>query len=472
MSGHKRTTVSLGDMTFERIQSLEDRLMTVEKDYDRILKRVRANQATELNEIYSKFHQDEQVFQQNVFHTISDQSLSIENNLFEVQNILNTTLDGQAELFHQQLCNLESGMVENTSEMISNFGNQIIRAIDVYISERDSEIENLRQEFLSKGETKQAISIEAVQSANDLFDYVTNNYPVDRYCPIEIKDIYDEIVQSKKNIEEGFFDAGLMSAQNSFRDLEKIRMFVKEKELTRQYHLALVRKAFHELREIAGSYQTINAIGLDQEDLGIDIDVSFWSGDRYRQAVKKINSLIYKIENFGESLVEVDLRKIYDENLPLLKDELLQSIYWARRNVLASQIRYNIATWVVHALGEQGFVLTSGSYAESDQRCFYQVHLRHIDGSEVIVEVKEIENEMSASQLELESLDADIRSEHELRQRAYEVARSLRQYGLQVGKNFKREEDLSYLLPQSDPDIQKNSSNHSIMEQKVDYGRN
>jgi len=472
MSGHKRTTVSLGDMDFERIQGLEERLKTVEKDYDRILKKVRDNQATELNGIYSKFQQDEREFQQNIFQTLSYNSESIENNLIELQNNFNTAQDYQVELFHQQLCNLESGMVENTSELINNFGSQIIQTIDLYISERDSEIENLRQEFLSNGESKLAISIDAVTSADNLFDYVLHNYPVDRYFPSEMKEIFEEIAQSKKNVEVGFYDAGLMAAQQSFRKLEKIRIIVKEKEMTRQYHLALVRDAFHELREIARSNQTINAIGLDQEDLGIDIDVSFWSGNRYRQVIKEINFFIPRIDNYGESLDEVDLRKILTEHLPNLKEKLQQSIYWARRNVLASQIRYNIASRVVQALGEQGFILTSGSYARSDQRGLYQVHLSHIDGSEVIVDVKEIEDEMSASQLDLESLDANVRSEHELRQRAYEVARSLRQYGLQVGRNFKREGNLSYPLPQSEFVNHQNTSDRSVLEQKVAYGRN
>jgi hypothetical protein len=472
MSGHKRTTVSLGDMDFEKIQGLEDRLKTVEKDYDRILKKVRENQSTELKEIYSKFHQDEQEFQQNIFQSISYNSVSVENNLIELQNNITTTQENQVALFHQQLCNLESGMVENTSEMIFDFGNQIIQAIDSYISERDSEIENLRLEFLSNGETKQAISIDAVHSANNLFDYVSNNYPVDRYFSSEMEEVFDEIAQSQKNVEDGFYDAGLLDAQHSFRKLEKIRIFVKEKELIRQYHLALAREAYFELIEIARSNQTINAIGLDQEDLGIDIDVSFWSGNRYRKVMKEINSNINRLDNYGESLGEGDLRKILEVDLPRLKDQLQQSIYLARRNVLASQIRYNIASRVVQALGEQGFILTSGSYAESDQRCLYQVHLSHIDGSEVIVEVKEIEDEMSASQLELESLDANVRSEHELRQRAYEVARSLRQYGLRVGKNLKREDNLSYPIPLKESKANKNSSTKSVMEQKAAYGRN
>ncbi len=403
MSGHKRTTVSLGDLDFEQIKGLEERLKIVERDYDRILKKVRENQVTELNEIYSKFHQDEQEYKQIVNQTISDQSAFVENNLCDLQYNFNTSLDGQVELFNQQLINLESGMAENTSEMINHFGNQVVHAIDTYISDRESEIENLMQEFLSKGEMKQVISFEAVQTANDLFDYVSNNYPVDRYYPDEIKEIYDEIIQSKKNVEDGFYEAGLVAAQHSFRELEKIRMFVNKNEMTRQYHLVIAREGIHELKEIAKSYQTINAIGLDQEDLGIDIDVSFWSGDRYRQAIRKIGALINQIDNYGELFAEVELKKILEEHLPRLKDELEQSIYWARRNVLASQIRYNIASRVVQALGEQGFVLTSGSYAESDQRCLYQVQMRHIDGSEVIVEVKEIENEMSASQLELES---------------------------------------------------------------------
>jgi hypothetical protein len=85
------------------------------------------------------------------------------------------------------------------------------------------------------------------------------------------------------------------------------------------------------------------------------------------------------------------------------------------------------------------------------------------------VEVKEIEGEVGASQLDMENLDAKIRSEHELRQRAKEVAISLGNYGLQVGRNLQKSSSPHF--PQRAKIGDDYQSTARIQEQQEVYGR-
>jgi hypothetical protein len=464
--------VSFNDLSEDRLKGLDDRLKSVEKDYDRILQKVREHQVKELNDIYTEFHQEEREFQLGIVNTLFENREEQDNKLIEVQSGFISALDQQGMFLNQKLCDMETGIKADSVELIDGFGMRISEALESYMIEKDSEIKKIQSEIQSQGEMKRSIALDAYQSVCALFDYVSNHYPIEQYYPNALQELFHKIEQSNFDIERGLFEAGLIEAQNVSRELEKIRMSVKEKEFLRKSFLSATREKFNELYEIAKSCQLVNAIGINQEDLGIDIDVAFWSGNRYKQLLSKIRSTILQLEKNGVLFREDELKHLLDTELLKLKDELEQSVYWARRNVLSSQIRFNIASRVVQALGEQGFILSSGSYAESDQRCLYHVHLIHMDGSEVTVEVKEIENEISSSQLELESLDASVRTEHELRQRAYEVARSLQNYGLRVGKNRRHEETSTYPILTPNTGNYAAESKRSILEQKGSYGRN
>jgi hypothetical protein len=92
----------------------------------------------------------------------------------------------------------------------------------------------------------------------------------------------------------------------------------------------------------------------------------------------------------GENYSFEEISNLVSEKFVALEKQFTDSIYQARRNVLASQVRFNIAGSVIQALNEQGFQLNGGRYVESDQRDSYQALLKHIDGSEVVVQVSEL----------------------------------------------------------------------------------
>jgi hypothetical protein len=96
-------------------------------------------------------------------------------------------------------------------------------------------------------------------------------------------------------------------------------------------------------------------------------------------------------------------------------------------------VRINIADLVVQALEQQGFVLQESQYNNNDQRKAFSARVQNLEGSEVIIQVMPVPGDAGKNELQLHSLDKDMRTEHELRQRSLEISRTLNDYGLVVG---------------------------------------
>jgi hypothetical protein len=142
--------------------------------------------------------------------------------------------------------------------------------------------------------------------------------------------------------------------------------------------------------------------------------------------------LIQQLESDDGRFGLKDLKEILEQNLPALEQDCHEMICLARRQVLASQIRYNMASCIVEALGDQGFELLSSEYEDQDMRKSYQVALANLEGCQIVVRVSPANGSPGKNVVSIETQNYEQRSEHELRQRARELAHSLQNYGLSV----------------------------------------
>jgi hypothetical protein len=78
--------------------------------------------------------------------------------------------------------------------------------------------------------------------------------------------------------------------------------------------------------------------------------------------------------------------------------------------------------------------LSSSAYEEYDLRSGYGARLTNIEGNEVVVQVSPAGTEIGANELQIQSLDAEQKTEHELRRRWQEISQSLDGYGVHVGQ--------------------------------------
>ena len=114
--------------------------------------------------------------------------------------------------------------------------------------------------------------------------------------------------------------------------------------------------------------------------------------------------------------------------------KLEQIIFDARLKTINSQLRVNVADLVVQALQEQGFSLASSAYTDYDLRLGYGARLTNIEGNEVVVQVSPTGSGIGENELQIRSLDSEVKTEHELQRRWQEVSQSLAGYGMEVGR--------------------------------------
>jgi hypothetical protein len=462
MSGHKRTTVSLSELDLRRLEGVEERLKTVENDYQRIRERVKKSASREMQEDIDRMTQRQNAIQEALNHALSD----LYEDVFQADKHNMDLLIEHAHTIHNQISDLGNGIWDKTSEIVEHNLDEFKNFFERSLIDRDLQIERLHNEILQNRRESTFFVEKTLEGANIYLQELVRTLPIDRYFPNYLKDLQFDLQQAYGNFYNGFLETSLGEGQKLLKDLMKLRLDVERKEIRRLSLLTSVRKRLQEDILIYEHQDQVSAIGLDGEDLGFLINVPYWSGGHYSDGIRKLKVLLNQIEEIGDSLDEEELADFHNVRIRNVEELIKNSIQEARRNVLASQVRFNIADCVVKALENQGFVLSNGHYEDHDQRSAYQVDLKHIDGSEVTVHVSPIDGEIGRNVIDLETKQPELRTENELKQRAREVAVSLAQYGLQVGNN-KHNDKRSYLK------ITKPSANRkNIKERRVIYGRN
>jgi len=236
-----------------------------------------------------------------------------------------------------------------------------------------------------------------------------------------------------QNLNQGMLEAALLNAQQTYSRLSELRSELERKhsEWNVLYQSCLLTaRRFYAL--LANS-QKLPALDTDGNELPYQIDVDFWCGRKLSRLAEKTRNVILHLEKNQAILDASALNTLIQADFPALQEELDRLVVDARLAALNSQVRINIADLVVQALEQQGFVLQDAQYNSNDQRKAFSARVQNLEGSEVVIQVMPVPGDAGKNELQLLSLDKDLRTEHELRQRSQEISRTLNDYGLFVG---------------------------------------
>lgn len=469
MSGHKRTTVSLNELDLQRLLSVEQRLKNVEEDYSRIKERIKQSQEKELISFQSEIAQTHS----RIVTSLNDEYLHFEDEILQeidiVQRNLTQELIEQTQLLQEQIDVYRLDIWDQVVGLINENEEKFEKFLDQKYRDVISGIKEVQEDINSRKSNQQNVAYQTFLVAQEAFRKIIENFPFEKYFPGEQDYLISILQQAELNYQNGFFEACLVSSQTVLFTVEKLKRDIIHKVCHRNSLLSVAKKKINQLHNLCILQRYVNAIGIDGENLDVEIDVDYWSVGKYQKVLNRINSLMMFLDSQSELLDAQDIKELFEKDFIQIKDELEEAIYISRRNVLASQIRFNIASCVIKALEEQGYFIAKGEYDGKDQRCAYKVLLNHLDGSEVMVSITGLPNEIGSSILDLESYDAELRTEHELMQRAKEVAKSLSVYGLYVGKKHNltsgKESPMLYGITAEEPI-------HRVSEERLKYGRN
>ena len=170
---------------------------------------------------------------------------------------------------------------------------------------------------------------------------------------------------------------------------------------------------------------------------GVSLDVDYWSDGELAELREQADALARRAADQADPASLAELRAIIERNVPGLDERLTEIVGRAgARQAFASQVRVNLAEFVVETLEDTtGFVWADGqaTYAGNDPRHAFYSKLRHLDDSEIVVEVAPDENGESCV-LRIMSYDSGTPDEEERARRFHVITDRLAERGLQVGK--------------------------------------
>jgi hypothetical protein len=374
----------------------------------------------------------------------------------EIQDGLHADLQRDLDQLRREQGQLAGIFEENQKRIARTF--QDVHDRQIALSDNQSRIlhdlgsvTQYQQRFAQQEAVKVQLVQERLAEAATLSQFIIQTYDHDRFAPGQVQSCLREFGQAEQNLHDGFLDGAMVTAQTLYQQLSELRSHLQQDQAEWEMLVQSVRNRLSEIQTMAGAMVKISSMDLDGNDIGEKIDVDYWSSRKFSRLITMIHYLRERIEKDPAAFKTDELRWIQENQLPEIVKEMQDTCTLAAEEALNSQLRINIADLVIQALENQGFVLSKAQYEQNDQRRSFQANVVNLAGDEIIIGVEPNKSEKSSSHLHLFSLDADQRSEHELRHRAEEVVGSLARYGIETGEIKVLPEMISSSLNQHSP---------------------
>ncbi len=208
-----------------------------------------------------------------------------------------------------------------------------------------------------------------------------------------------------------------------------MRVRLEKEGLEKRQILTVIISELSNVREELENYRNIKPIDLHGNILDTYISVDEWTGNSLYQLETSLNQLIDDFRNNGIQQKLEDLKDFLDNQIPSIKDRLRKSVHQARLNALNAHLHYLIAHDVLLALIEQGYKPIDGCYEPDEIKDRYIAKAVDPLGNLVEIQVQTGSPEKIEHNLHILSTHSPNQSLHELRQRAKEIQRSLRNIG-------------------------------------------
>lgn len=428
MSGYKRATITITRDEYDRLNDAEHKLRDVAPMPQPVAERI--HEQTN-NAILGSVKQ------------IQERQSLYENMLVELDRSIGqiSTASSRELLAFQERTLAEAqqyagNLWEHVDRLIqaqNNYISTTIQQNQVRNQEEISQIAARVADQVDRVERQQENALEWLNTIRTMYGFLAQNYAWDFFQPGSRDDLSRQIIQAEQNYAAQLFEATISSAQQAYFKLFRVQITLEQQQ--NQWNLLFLAnwESLNQILAYAEENEYVQAYDLEGSPLPYTVNVDFWTGGKLSALTERMSALLDELNSTEKSFTIEALKACRDEWLPNLYQELSQIIFDARVSALNSQLRINIADLVVQALRRQGFFADTFHYVGEDGRLGYQAHLVNATGNEVLVNVNPTGTGLGENELQLESADRAVRTEHELRQRWQEIHGSLSSFGLSVG---------------------------------------
>jgi hypothetical protein len=268
-----------------------------------------------------------------------------------------------------------------------------------------------------------------------LADFIQEQFDHERFLPGKLPKILRRLDMAQGDLAEGLPEASLQISQQVFVDLSELRLELEQRIVEWQVEYERTSRALNEFVAELELNSSVNAFGLEGEELAETVDVAYWSNGKYRELLNKSRHVLTLVSQDQKHLSIEELKQA-QEVLPAIQEKFESIVYEARLNALNSQLRMNIAEKALQALENHGFKLNEAGYVGKDMRAPFMAQLDNSDGSRVTIQVLPTDpaTQELTNELVVVTNHPYLKTEHEARLQWAELCRTLNEYNLNVSR--------------------------------------
>ena len=428
MSGHKRTTITLSQEEYRKLHEAEMRLRFMNEGVKAISeekrKEIDKQIRTDLEEMQfrqdalidslANVNQDITAIEQSTNQALLDQRLSTQTDIMEVidnyQYDSNVILNTISDQFQHQL----NGLIDHHGRLWNWFE------------------EETHKNALNQNQQIQ-LAQEWLNAASVIDQFIVENFKLSLINHQALKRYESRLGQAHNNLENNMVEAAVVAAQEAYNGFSELRVELENRQAEYQLLVNRAELMAEKILRLFETNQVVPAIDLEGNILPYNITVDFWSNGQFLGLRGELQDVLSDFLG-SEHSVDIDqLRRLMKDYFPFIEEKIADIVFTARMEVINAQLRMNIAEIVVQALSGQGYSLDTSCFLSGDERTAYQANLVNLEGSQVIVKVDPVKEEMVSNELHLFTSDAQEKTSHERKQIALEIRHALQDSGLDVG---------------------------------------
>lgn len=423
MSGEKRTYVSVEDRELRRLREQESRLRSLNQDLPERLDAVRRQAEKEMHDRLAPIEKRQREYEStvnNLQSELGNLERETQKRLVRQQKEFTGRLDSQRGEYLSLIKEQDqrhTAMVEDEKrarqQAVNNLQGQITNIVDGA---------NRKMDFARSF----VVDLTKILEETDLL-------PHQRFAPGGMDKVSRHVDDARQNLKSESADAALSTAQTAYWKLADLRadVIAKEQEFM-LVHQAAIQAARELLEEARSNRKHQLEVGEGMDRSVHELEVDHWTRGELSTFEKELRDLEKRLIDGKETLTIKEARQIL-EDLDAMKSRSMEIVEHARQNILASQVRCNIAELAAEALNPEGFDIVDAAYAGGDERNAYVVKVRNIAGSEVVTVITPVDGEYGKNEISIHSHDKTFVDESVLMQRSCEIVEVLKGQGLLAG---------------------------------------
>lgn len=426
MSGHKKVTVTIGEQEYHRLLEAENRLRFQQsarsRGSERQVEQSLQHMAAHLREMETR--------QSDFMRAVS----SLDQSMQQVEVECANQILEQAGAFLDDLEAYRGDFTASAQELIAQQAEYFQQAVLQEHADRQQEALRLQRRLeraRASREQKIASARQWIESGAQVREFILSRYQRGLLPIASLEQAGQSLELAARNLSDGVVEGAILGAQQAYQHLSRLRADLERAEQEWKTLQQAVCCTLLDLEQQIEAAREFPAVDLDGKELPERIPVDVWTNGRLSALQAEIHQALLYFNGDDGSAASA-MQTCLEQQIGAWAEQLVGIITDARKAALSAQLRINIAEIVVRALEGQGFALLSGQYEEGEMKNAFSARLCSLDGSEVSVRVVPSAINSGSNELYLNNRDAEERTDHELNQRALEITRSLRTYGLKV----------------------------------------